>query len=629
MEEKQNMSSLVGMLLIALLFFVWFNYFGPKPPEQVPEGPAQTAVPAAQTNTDGQQQPATIAPGQTQAQPDSVTKQGLAQKYGAFAASAMGTETETILENDLVKIALTNKGGRIKYVMPKNYLKVAIDSTEIELKSQLYLLEDSKNKFDLMLPVQGAGSDFVASSDLYFTSAVSGNTVTFRATAGEGKYLEQTYTLAPNNYDLQYDVKVQGLDGVLRNNQVKLHWENYLDKLEKNQDYERMYSSVYYKETNENTDYCNCQKDDLVSLTGKTVEWVSHSNQFFNTSILSNNFKFTDFVGETVAQDIKQPDLKLLKTDVTIPFGSLASDVRQMTIYTGPNEYKRLKAYNRDLESVVPYGSSIFGTINRWLMLPIFTFLSKFIGSKGLVILLLTIIVKALVYPLTYKMIHSQSKMSALKPHIEALRKKHGDDQQAVSMETMKLYGEYGVNPMGGCFPVLLQMPIWFALYRFFPASIEFRQASFLWATDLSSYDVAMHFQNSLPLLGNHLSLFTIIWVITTLWYTWYSMKQMDAATMNANPAMKYVQYIMPIVFLFFFNKFASGLTAYLAFSNLLNIGQTLVTKNFLIDQDKIKLQLDKNKAAPKKTTGFGAKFGEMMKEQQRLQEEKKKKSGK
>jgi YidC/Oxa1 family membrane protein insertase len=620
MEEKQNWSQIVGMVLIFSLFYVWVTYYMPKPkPTDVQQAP-QTTEAAAQVNAQNNgNTPAT-------ARPDSVVNKELSMQYGAFAAAASGQEQEVILENNLVKIAFTSKGGRIKYVMPKNYQKVTVDSTEIEQKSQLYLFEDQKNKFELLLPVQNAATENISSSALYFAPQVDGNTVTFRAPAGEGRYLEQRYSLAADNYELNYQIKTQGLEGVLKGNQIKFNWENYLDKLEKNQDYERMYSSVYFKEQNEDADYCNCQKSDQINLSGKQVQWFSHTNQFFNTSLIAKNFTFSDFVGETVVYDGQNNDLKLLKSSATIPFGSTASDTREMSIYTGPNEFKRLKAYGNELEMVVPFGKSIFGGINRWLILPIFSFLLQFIGNKGVVILLLTIIVKALVYPLTYKMVHSQATMSSLKPHLDKLRAKHGDDQQAMSMETMKLYGEYGVNPMGGCFPVLLQMPIWFALYRFFPASIEFRQASFLWATDLSSYDVAFHFPTAIPFLGSHLSMFTIIWVVTTLWYTWYSMKQMDSTAMNANPAMKYMQYAMPVIFLFFFNKFASGLTAYLAFSNILNIGQTIVTKKFFINHDKIAAQLEKNKSEPKKKTGFRAKFDEMMKEQQRIAEEQKKK---
>jgi YidC/Oxa1 family membrane protein insertase len=280
------------------------------------------------------------------------------------------------------------------------------------------------------------------------------------------------------------------------------------------------------------------------------------------------------------------------------------------------------------LEDIIPFGSSFLGTINRWLVHPLFAFLLKLIGSAGIVILVMTLLVKLALFPLTYKMVHSQAKMQALKPQLDALRKKFGDDQQQMSVESMKLYSEFGVNPLGGCLPVLFQMPIWLALYRFFPAAIEFRQAGFLWATDLSSYDVIMKLPVMIWGFGNHISLFTIIWVITTFWYTWYSMKQMDNATMNTDQAkmMKYMQYGMPFMFMFFFNTFAAGLTCYLCFSNLLNVGQTVFTKQFLIDKDKIAAQLQANKNKPKKESGFRARLENAMKEQQRLQEEQKKK---
>jgi len=259
---------------------------------------------------------------------------------------------------------------------------------------------------------------------------------------------------------------------------------------------------------------------------------------------------------------------------------------------------------------------------------PIMAFLGRFIGAQGIIILLLTLIVKLLVYPLTYRMVRGQAKMAALKPRIDALKKKIGDDQQAMSMETMKLYSEYRVNPVSGCFPMILQMPIWFALYRFFPAAIEFRQASFLWATDLSSYDVAFRLPFMMPGFGNHISAFTLIWVVTTLWYTWYSMKQMDASTLQNDQMkmMKWMQYIMPVMFMFFFNTFASGLTLYLCFSNILNIAQTVITKRFLIDNEKIKAELETNRNKPQKTGGWRQRLEDAMKEQERLKAQQKKK---
>jgi YidC/Oxa1 family membrane protein insertase len=473
--------------------------------------------------------------------------------------------------------------------------------------------------------VANAASGKVQSADLYFSPSVQGNTVTFRAPAGEGKYFEQSYTLNPDNYRLEYSVSAAQLQGVLSQNQITLNWHNYLDKLEKNQTYERTMSTVYYKAADQSTDYCNCRQDDYDDLGGTPVKWFAHSNQFFNTSLIANNFTFRNFIGETHVFSDYDPDLKLLKTHAVLP---LDNPVAQMSMYTGPNEFNRLKSFDTSLQDIIPFGASLFGGINRWVIHPIFDFLARFIGSQGIIILLLTLIVKLLVYPLTYRMVYSQARMSALKPQLDALKKKFGDDQQAMSIETMKLYSEFKVNPLGGCMPVLLQMPIWFALYRFFPAAIEFRQEAFLWATDLSSYDVAFKLPFMLPGFGNHISAFTLIWVATTLWYTWYSMRQMENPAMAGDQMkiMKYMQYAMPVMFMFFFNNFASGLTLYLCFSNLLNIGQTVVTKKYLINKDKIQAELQANKNKPKKTSGFRAKWEEAMKEAQRQQNERKKK---
>jgi len=328
---------------------------------------------------------------------------------------------------------------------------------------------------------------------------------------------------------------------------------------------------------------------------------------------------------------LEHEDLKLLKSELNIPFQGGGSETFAMKMYMGPNEYERLAAVGSDLQEIIPYGRSIFGTVNRWVIKPMFNFLSQFIGSKGIVILVLTFIVKLVLYPLYYKMLYSQSKMGALKPRLAGLKEKHGDDQQAVQVETMKLYREFGVSPLGGCMPMVLQMPIWFALYRFFPASIEFRQASFLWATDLSSFDVAFNLPFEIPFYGAHVSLFTLLWAASTVAYTYYNTKHMD---MSMNPMMKNMQYMMPVMFLFFFNNFAAGLTCYMLFSNLLNILQTVVTKEYIIDKKKIEEELEAYKKKPKKKKkgGFQDRLEAALKEQKKqveMKEASKKKKNK
>jgi len=288
-----------------------------------------------------------------------------------------------------------------------------------------------------------------------------------------------------------------------------------------------------------------------------------------------------------------------------------------MSMYVGPNEYENLENFGVSLEYIIPFGNSIFGSINRWVIRPVFDFMSKYIGSLGIVIIIVIFIIKMLLYPLMYKMLHSQALMGALKPELAHLTEKYKDDAQKKQIETMKIYREYGVSPLGGCLPMLIQMPIWYALFRFFPASLSFRQESFLWAHDLSSYDDFFHLPFHIPFVGDHLSLFTILYSISMLAYTYYNTRHMD---MSANPAMKYMQYLMPVMFFGFFNTYASGLTAYMFFSNLINISQTVLTKKFIFKDEKLKEELKAKKAKPKKKGGFQQRMEEALKQQQELQ---------
>ncbi len=549
---------------------------------------------------------------------DSTALAAYTSGYGPFAPSAVGEEKFYTLENSELKITLSNKGGRITNVLVKNYNKIATDTSGAETKIPLSLMEDEKNVFEYQLPVANNPAGFIGSQSLTFQAEQNGNEIIFKAPTSSGGYFEQRYELGSEGYNVDYKIGGQGLGQVLDRSQssLKLNWVNYLDKLEKNTSYERNYTSVYYKKSDDDPTYCTCTGDDEENADGESLKWVSHSNQFFNTTLIPKE-SFSSGLLETKMLDEENIDLKLLKSKLNIPMDAITGNGFAMNMYLGPNEYKRLKAYNVELEELIPYGRSIFGTVNRWVIRPIFNFLSGFIGNKGIVILLLTLLVKLALYPLMYKMLYSQSKMAALKPQLATLKEKFADDSQKQQMETMKLYSEYGVSPLGGCLPMVLQMPIWFALYRFFPASIEFRQASFLWATDLSSFDVAFWLPFEIPFYGQHVSLFTILWAITTLIYTYYNTKHMD---MSGNAMMKNMQYLMPVMFLFFFNNFAAGLTCYLLFSNIFNIAQTVITKNYLIDQDKIKAELSANKKKPKKKSGFRAKIEEAMKAQQAQQ---------
>lgn len=554
-------------------------------------------------------------------QPDSLNdtaeNQRLAAQYGEFAPSAAGEEEIVTLENSVMKIQLSSKGGRIVDILLKDYKKIIEDENKEEIETPLHLLEDEKDRFEYLFTVNNRA---ISTQDLYFSPTVNGNEIRFRAATSTGGYIDQIYTLVPDSYQIEYQVSWENIPNANQQT-VTLNWLTHLDKLEKNTTFERTYSTIHFKQNDERTSYTSYTSSDEEELTGN-VKWVAHSNQFFNTSLIANQ-AFSSAHLQVTTLDEDNPDLKKLQSRLTLPNDPGINHFR-MHMYTGPNDYKNLKEVGHELEDIIPFGWSIFGTINRRVIRPLFVLLDNLLGSKGMAILLLTFLVKMALYPITYRMLYSQAKTQALKPRMDKLKDKFKDDSKKIQMETMKLYQEYGVNPVGGCLPMLLQMPIWFALYRFFPASIEFRQAGFLWATDLSSYDAFFKLPFDIPMLGGHISLFTILYTISMIGYTYYNSKIMtQASTGNEEmmKMMKIMQYAMPFMFFFFFNNYASGLTAYLFFSNLMTIAQTVVTKQFVIDDDKIDRELEAYKQKPKKTSKFRERLNDAIKEQQRQQE--------
>ena len=604
-------NTIIGFVLIFILF-VGFNHFFWQPEMEAAKQKKIYEDSLKQVQQNLNDSLVSINPSQA-----ALSLNDSTSRASDTISKSVQNEQRFHLKNDLVDIEISNLGAVIKSAKIINYKKIITDSADNEIKTDLYLLEDSKNTYDYVLK---SAEGNISSKSIYFNAVKqTDNELVFEGVVGNNGKLTQTYKLNPNAYTLDYTIRY---DGVSSSDPVQIRWENYLDRLEKNTNYERFYSSVYYKEKDENTDYCSCNKDDKASSENKNVNWVSHSNQFFNSTLISE-LGFSSGSYETVMLAENSEDLKLLKTNLNIPSDQVIGKDYKMKWFIGPNVFSHLKPTANHLEDIIPYGWSIFGTINKYALRPLFSFLAGFIGSKGIIILLMTLIVKLLVFPLAYKMLESQAKMTALKPEIDKVKNKYKDDLQKQQMETMKMYNEFGVNPLGGCFPLILQMPIWIALYRFFPASIEFRQESFLWATDLTSYDVFYKLPFSIPMFGDTISLFAFLWMVSTLIFSYYSSQTMD---FSSNPAMKYMQYLMPFIFWFMFNKTAAGLTCYMFFSNLLNIMQTIIGKNFLFDNEKLRAKLELNKSKPKKKGGFQERLEEMMKEQQRIQQEKLKK---
>ena len=606
-------NQLIGFAMIFLLLMWWSMMRTPELPIEELPTPADTEI---STETPS----STSASSPSNSIEDSNTMEKLQNQYASFALSAQGQESTHVIENQQIRLTFSNKGGKIVSAVIKNHYKFVTKENGEEVRVPVQLLNDERNQFEYILKLNNRN---ISTADLYFTPKVQGNKITFTASTNSGGSIEQIYELKGDTYEVGYHLNLNRLQTDIErsDDNIMLRWVNVLDAIEKNKMFEERYSTIYYKPVENGSKYCSCTGDDIDDRNLDHIQWVSHANQFFSSSLMTfdQTFDGGTFFTEMLENDT---DLKVTGAELGIPYEHNSRESISMAFYIGPNEYNSLKAYDNDLEEIIPFGTSIFGDINREVIRPAFHFVAKFIASKGVVILVIIFILKMILYPLYYKMLHSQAKMGALKPELAGLKEKFKDEPQKVQMETMKVYREYGVSPLGGCLPMAIQTPIWYALFRFFPADITFRQESFLWASDLSSYDAFINLPFEIPLFGAHLSLFTMLWAVSTVAYTYYNMQHMD---MSANPAMKYVQYFMPLMFLFYFNNYASGLTCYLFFGNLMNVGQTVVTKKFIFNDEKIRAELEVKKQKPKKRGKFQARLEQAMKQQQ-IQQKKKQK---
>ncbi|MCH2022686.1 MAG: membrane protein insertase YidC [Saprospiraceae bacterium] len=644
---KSNNSNFTGIMLLVLLFLTYNILTAPTKEELEAKKRAEDAKIAEQLLRDSLDNiPNKIEKlrldslksnsSLTAEQKDSIEQSWKTEKlnssFGIFTPSASGKDGEVILENEKLRITFNKKGGRIAKVEVKGFMQYNQATVDPYDKEPLVLMDDSRNKFEYYIPLNNSSKGDISTADLYFEPIIDGQTLSMRAyTTDKNKYVEQKYTIK-DGYQLDYQFILEGInDNMPRDKKLKLKWDTYLKKIEKNPYYEKSMSTVYFKSKEEDFSYCNCQTSATEKLENP-VDWVSQSQQFFNTSIFSKDgTTFTNAILSTKVLDEKEAHLKELYSLIEFETKDQNSAVYDMQLYIGPNDYTELVAIGNDFERIIPFGWSIFGFISRSIIRPLFNFFALFISSYGLIIILLTFLIRLVLFPLQYKMLVNGVKMSVIKPEMEAMRKKHKDDQAGMQAAQMKMYQEYGLNPLGGCLPMLLTMPIWIALYRFFPASIDFRQKSFLWADDLVSYDSILDF-GQYPILyniyGDHVSLFTLLWMISMFAFLWYNGKNMDmSAGGGANmKMMKYMQYSFPILFFFALNSWAAGLTAYMLFSNLLNILQTYVTKNILIDKDKLRFEMMENKKnyKEKPKTGFMAKYQELLKEQQEMERRKK-----
>ena len=520
------------------------------------------------------------------------------------------------LENNKIKLHINTKGGCIDYVDLKGYR--THDSLPLILwkdhKSSMGLNFYARNK-----QINTADLIFVPNTNQKELNAEGTEQVlTMRAYVDENKYLEFEYKLAPDSYTVDFNINTYNLNDVIASNTnfLTLYWGVDMPQLEKSRDFESRYTGVYYNFSNNDVEHLSLTGDEKVDLP-TSVKWIAYKQQFFS-SILIANESFPNVLVSTT-NNTTPGFLKTADAEISLPYSGKAIEKYDMRFFFGPNSYPVLREYGKDIElpQLINLGWKWIAWFNRYVVIPIFNFLEANVTlNYGLIIFLLTLIIKLVLFPLTYKSYMSQAKMRVLKPQIDEINKKIPADkamerQQAV----MKLYKKAGVNPMGGCLPMLLQMPILIALFYFFPGAIELRQKSFLWATDLASYDSIATLPFTIPFYGNHVSLFCLLMTITNILYMWYNSKNQPQN--DQMKGMQVMMYIMPIMFLFIFNSYSSGLSYYYFIATLITIVQTWAIRKFVNDEKLLK-QIELAKTKPVKKSKFQQKLEEM----QRMQEQ-------
>ena len=552
------------------------------------------------------------------------------QKFGAFAAASVGKEKFYVIESNLMKVTFSNKGGRIYSVELKNYKTYD--------QKPLILFEGDKSKFGMNFFAQNRSIEtesfyFVPSDSTpnqklsgpevkigklgneKFNTSNKGDSTTFsmRLFAGDGKYLEYKYTFHYNSFLVGFEVNTQGLNNLISTNSgfLNFNWNIDVPRQEKKSQYgEDSYTTIHYKYQDDDVDNLSTGESESENLRTKT-KWISFKQLFFSSALIAEeSFPTVDIKTVLTKEDPRY--LGNFNADVALPYEGKDSESIKMKFYFGPNHYNTLKQYDLSMESLINLGYVVIRQVNQYIIIPTFNFLRNYIDNFGIIILILTIFIKLLIFPFTYKSYHSQAKMKALKPEIDEINEKFSKDKPMEKQQaTMALYKKAGVNPMGGCLPMLFQFPVLIAMFFFFPTSIELRQESFLWATDLSSYDSIVSLPFTIPFYGSHVSLFCLLMTITTILSTYLNSEAQNTVAM---PGMKTMMYIMPVMFLFILNGYASGLSYYYFLANVITIGQMYVFR-FMVDEDKIRAQILINKKKPVVKSNFQQKLEDMAKQ--------------
>ena len=593
MEEKKfDVKSIIGFVLIFILLLWVMNNNRPTQEELAKRKTEQEQ--AAKANN-----------------PQNNTATAATADLGAFAysnAQPTAKDGVTVIENKDVKLTINNKGGDLKEVLLKQFKTYE--------SMPVYLIKDKNAIFALNFKTtQGQELN---TQQLYFEPSLSQKDgkqlLSMKVKTGENSYLEYVYTLPAEGYMVDVAVRSQGLSGVLNSqNPIELVWGLKARRMEKSVTYENRYtqSAIRYADNKIN----RMSQGGNSGTKEEQVSWVAYKQHLFTSVLISDSaFANGDFLSYNIANE-ESKDVKYTKNlKSTFPLKTKGGELSEsLHFYFGPSDYNVLKQYNDkyELTELIPLGWGIFGWLNKWLFIPLYNFLANYF-SVGLVIILMTIIVRLLLSPIVYKSYVSQAKMKVLRPEIEEINKKYEEPMKR-QQETMALYSKAGVNPMSGCIPALLQLPVFLALFNFFPTEFGLRQKSFLWAEDLSSYDAIFELPFSIPFYGSHVSLFPLLASVAIFIYSLMTMAQTVQPQQPGMPNMKFLIYLSPVMMLFFFNNYASGLSLYYFVSNLLTILIMLAIKHWILDEKKIHAQIQENKMKPKKESKFQAKMREMM----------------
>ncbi|MCR9011585.1 membrane protein insertase YidC [Gabonibacter chumensis] len=611
-------NSISGLIIIALIL-VGYSYFMSPSKEELREMHVRDSIARVEAQR--------LAAIEKQQKEDfALSRQDSSSKtetpFSLFKQDSL-TPEEFTLENNKIKLHIDSKGGRITYVDLKGYRThdslplVLWQAQTSSLGLNFYIKNHQINTEELIFIPDTDQKKLVADRQEQVLS--------MRAYIDDNKYLEFVYKLAPDTYMVNFSINTHNLNEVIAQNTsfLTLYWGVDMPQLEKSKDFENRYTGVYYNFSDDDVEHLSPSSDEKTELPTK-IKWVAYKQQFFSSVLIADDA----FANVMLSSNINNTPgyLKTAYAEIPLPYSGKAIEAYDMRFFFGPNSYPILREYGKeiDLPELVDLGWKWIAWFNRYVVIPIFNFLETHVTlNYGLIIFLLTLIIKLVLFPLTYKSYMSQAKMRVLKPQIDEINKKIPADKAMERQQAMmKLYKRAGVNPMGGCLPMLLQMPILIALFYFFPGAIELRQKSFLWATDLASYDSIATLPFTIPFYGNHVSLFCLLMTVTNIIYM--IMNQKNQPQNDQMKGMQVMMYIMPVMFLFIFNSYSSGLSYYYFIATLITIVQTWVIRKFVNDEKLLK-QIETAKAKPVKKSRFQQKLEEMQRQQeQRMRQNKK-----